>query len=95
MADRGGILKLLDRLNPLKSDNFIGVEIDNQKYDDIRLELKAGRRTQTVSFDADMFLIAFDLTDMVPVNEDGHPDYEIFFEKTEKCLKMSKETIGW
>ena len=95
VADRGMVLNLLDQFNPLKSDNFAGIEIDNQKYDEMRLELKSGKRTQTVSFNDDMFAIAFDLTDKVCVRKDGHPDPDMFFTKTDECLKMSKETIAW
>ena len=95
-ADRGMFLNLVDWLNPLKSDNFIGIEIDNQKYDEMCLELKSGKRSQTVTFNDDMFAIAFDLTDKVCVRkEDGHPDPDVFFKMTNDCLEMSKETLRW
>ena len=94
-ADRGMFLNLLDKFNPFKADDFIGVEIDNKKYTEMRVELKSGKRTQTISFTEDMFAIAFDLTDLVLVDADGHSDPDLFYSNVEDCIKMSKETIHW
>ena len=95
IADRGMFLNIVDMLNPFKTDNFIGVEFDGKKYDEMQLELKSGKRTQTISFTDDMFAIAFDLTDEISVGSDGHPIPETFFESTDDCLEMSKKTIRW
>ena len=95
IADRGTFLNIVDKLNPFKTDNFVGVEIDGKRYDEMRLELKSGKRTQTVSFSDDMFAIAFDLTDYVSIDKNGHPIPETFYKSTDDCFEMSKKTVRW
>lgn len=94
-APRGGVLKLLDKVNLFRRNNFVGVTIDGERYDRVSLELKAGKRTQTIVSSEDMFSVAFDLTDQVRIAASGHPEPSSFYEQSDECLKMSLKTLKW
>lgn len=95
-APTRGFLHVLDKIvDAVKTHNMMGIRIGNQKYSKVGIELKSGKRTQTVFSTDDMFTVAFDLTEKVDIAVSGHPSPDSFYAHTAECLDMSKKTIKW
>ena len=94
-AARGKNLPVIGFLQRLRSAPQRGVLIGATQYDEVKVELKLGNKTQTVIAGSDSFRVPFDVTDKVELQDDGHPTLESFISATEECAKMSKETIKW
>lgn len=94
-AARGKCLPVIGFLQRLRSAQQRGALIGATQYDEVKVELKLGSKAQTVIAGSDSFRVAFDVTDKVELQADGHPTLGSFISATEECAKMSKETINW
>lgn len=94
-AARGETLPVTGFLQRLRSAPQRGALIGGTQYDEVKVELKLGSKTQTVIAGSDSFRVAFDVTDKVELQDDGYPTLKSFIAATEECAKMSKETIQW
>lgn len=94
-AARGKTLPVIGFLQRLRSVPQRGALIGETQYDEVKVELKLGSKTQTVIAGSDSFRVAFDVTDKVELQDDGHPTLKSFISATEECARMSKETIKW
>lgn len=79
-----------------RKTNKAGIFIGGEDYDEMKVEMELDGRQRTVSVQKlDCFQMAFDITDTIKLNTDGHPIPDSFYSASEETLEVVKKAMSW